>query len=342
MRRAEFDRDVPLRLAAGRAAPANRQLAYLFGSDHQRGIVWPGDGDVLNIGSTDLWRLRTGDAFIRLHIPGNFPRLRVRPMLDRVGTVLNLITDPDISPNVLGYAAQLLEGHSAPVINRPDDVLRSGRDRMAALLAGIDGLIVPRVARFRGHPNLARRAIERAEVRFPAILRKIGTHNGEIAGVVASPGALPGLLDPRANYFLTEFVDSRDANGLYHKIRIFFFGAEPVFRHRIVSAHWNVHGPDRERFMPCHPASIAVEREMVEGGLAAFPADARAALLAVRARVPLDYFGVDFALMPDGRMLLFEANATMNFFSMSNAPPFDYFAPLLAEAQAKFTAMVES
>lgn len=329
-------------LAAGRDGQVHGQLAYLFGSDHQRGIVWPADGAVRNIGSTDLWRLRADDSFLRLHIPGNFPRLRVRPALDRIGTVLNLITDPDLNPKVLGYAAALLQGHGGRVINRPEDVLRSSRHEMAALLDGIDGLLVPRVARFRGHPNLARRAIEQAGVRFPAILRPIGTHNGEIAGIAASADALATMISPKNEYFLTEFVESRDADGFYHKIRFFFFGPDAVFRHRIISDQWNVHGPDRERFMVHHPAAIALERDMVERGMAAFSAEVRAALQTVRARVPLDYFGIDFALMPDGQLLLFEVNATMNFFSMSREPPFDYFELLLAEARAKFTAMVGS
>lgn len=330
-----------MHLAAGRDGQKGRRLAYLFGSDHQRGIV-PGDGDVLNVGSTDLWRLRRRDDFLRVHIPGNFPRLKARPSLSSVGAILNLITDPDLNPKVLGYAARLLQGYRGRIINQPEDVLRSGRDATATLLAGIDGLIVPRIARFRGHPNLARLAIEQAGLSFPAILREIGTHNGKIVGIVASLDALLCLIKPKAEYFLTEYVEARDSDGFYHKIRYFFFGPNPLFRHRIVSDHWNVHGPDRERFMVDHPASIARERAMVEQGLAVLPAAAQATLLAIRARMPLDYFGIDFALMPDGRLLLFEANATMNFFSMSNAPPFNYFAPLLAEAQAKFAMMIDA
>ena len=32
----------------------------------------------------------------------------------------------------------------------------------------------------------------------------------------------------------------------------------------------------------------------------------------IRARTPLDIFGIDFDLMPDGRILFFETNAAMN------------------------------
>jgi hypothetical protein len=38
----------------------------------------------------------------------------------------------------------------------------------------------------------------------------------------------------------------------------------------------------------------------------------------------LDYAGVDFALAPDGRVLLFEANATMVVFPPPPDPIWDY------------------
>lgn len=37
------------------------------------------------------------------------------------------------------------------------------------------------------------------------------------------------------------------------------------------------------------------------------------ALREISARTPLDFFGIDFDLLPDGRVLFFETNAAMNF-----------------------------
>ena len=38
-------------------------------------------------------------------------------------------------------------------------------------------------------------------------------------------------------------------------------------------------------------------------------------LRAMRERIPLDVFGVDFDVAPDGAIVFYEANATMNLFS---------------------------
>ena len=325
------------------AHPARTRIAYLFGSDRQSGIVRRGGGDVWSDGNTDLWRLRTDpDDFVRLHIPANFGRAAAKPGLGTVALVLNLVTDPDVNPHVLQIAGRFLKRFPGKVINPPEAVLATSRDRVQRRLSGIEGLLAPRVARFRDRTGPAMAAIDRAGLSFPAILRIAGTHNGDIVGLVPERDALAPLLQPGHQYLLTEFVDVRaGGGGLYHKIRIFFFDEVPVVRHLLVSDHWNVHGPDRERVMIHHPEWIARERALIADGIDGLPPPARSALREIRARMPLDYFGVDFALLPDGRAVLFEANATMNFFPLSTEARFDYAAaPVAAAGRAAFDRML--
>ena len=61
-----------------------------------------------------------------------------------------------------------------------------------------------------------------------------------------------------------------------------------------------------------------------------------AALEAIGRAIPLDIFGVDFDVDESGRLILFEANASMNLFS--NAPP-DMDYP--ASADATLLARIE-
>lgn len=318
------------------------RIAYLFGADAQSGVVRSDGGDVANAGSTDLWRLRSDpEDFVRLHIPGNFDRVRARPSLASIATVLNLVTDPELNPKVLNAAGRFLRSFPGRVINRPDAVLATGRDKVARLLGGIDGLVVPPVTRFKGKLSLAQVAIERDGINFPAILRRPGTHNGDIVALVPRVEDLAAHLDPRSTYLLTSFIDGRGDDPLYHKIRVYWFGAVPLVRHLFASDGWNVHGPDRERVMGQNPHWMDAERALLEQGLAGLPAPARAAIVEIRARMPLDYFGIDFGLLPDGRALLFEANATMNFYPLSTDPRFAYAAgPVEAAARTLFDRML--
>lgn len=92
--------------------PASRdRIAYLFGSDRQPGLVTRGRGQVLSHGSTNIWRLRSRPRdFVRLHVPPNFGRSAIRHDLDKVGLILNLVTDADLNPKVTDIAHRFLRG----------------------------------------------------------------------------------------------------------------------------------------------------------------------------------------------------------------------------------------
>jgi glutathione synthase/RimK-type ligase-like ATP-grasp enzyme len=63
--------------------------------------------------------------------------------------------------------------------------------------------------------------------------------------------------------------------------------------------------------MEAHPWKLAQELAYLADPRAAFGERAFAVLAAIARRMDLDYCGIDFSLLPDGRVLLFEANATM-------------------------------
>ncbi len=328
--------------AVNATAEPGKKLGVLFGSDNQHGKLRPGEDRRNAGGTTDIRLLQSGDGddFVRLNIPVNFQRLKARPSLAGIGVVLNLITDADINPVVLGYAERFLKGFQGRVLNRPEHVLQTQRDKIAARMTGIDGLVVPPVARFKGRPNLAVAAITQAEVGFPAILRMAGRHDGQICGVCADMDGVLRQVDPKQTYYLTQFFDIRQPTGLFRKFRVFYFGDRAVIRHRLVSDHWNVHGPDRERVMPHLSDEIAEEKRVVEGGLSALPGEVQRILRDIRARMPLDFFGVDFDILADGRVILFEANATMMFFPISTDPRFAFGHKAREQAAAAYDAMI--
>ncbi|MGQ0558872.1 MAG: hypothetical protein ACT4OE_04700, partial [Sphingosinicella sp.] len=190
--------------------------------------------------------------------------------------LLNLVTDPDLSPRTLGVISRIVEDFRGRVINRPERVLASGRDRAAQRLAGVDGLVVPLVLRLDGsRPETARAAIAAASPRFPMILRETGTHTGRIVGVVGDAGELLAGLAPGKVYYATEFVDFRSPDGRYRKYRFFFIGGDMIFRHMVAGESWDVHMRDRLGFMIEQPGLLAEEKALFDGGMAAFPAPAR-------------------------------------------------------------------
>jgi hypothetical protein len=233
--------------------------------------------------------------------------------LPRFDLVFNAIGDPDICAPALERAAAFLAGRPEPVLNPPDRVLRTQRDRMPGLLAGVDGLVVPPVMRVDrdglAAADLPER-LARAGIGFPVLARPLGSHGGKGVSLVETPGALAAL-DPgdAETLYLTAFHDYRSADGGYRKYRMIFVDRRPYPYHLAISGHWLVHYFSAD--MAAAPWKLAEERRFLEAPETVLGPAALAAVGAIGRRLDLDYGGIDFGLLPDGRVLFFEANALM-------------------------------
>lgn len=326
----------------GRQGTGNADLLLIVGADREGQVVAQGGGKVRLGGSTDLHLMipRSLPSH-RLHVTPQMLRQRRRPELIQYRCLLNMITEPEHNEKVLETLRKLLRETRGKVINRPEAVLRSTRDQVAKRLAGVEGLHVPKAMRLPANkPHLLRQAIEQRGLQYPIILRRAGMHTGQTMALAASSGQLPDQIDGDGDLIATEFVDFRSEDGLYRKYRAFFIGGRIIFRHMLVSDDWNVHARDRKRFMADRQPLLDEEAQMFEKDEGAFPPAVAKVLEAVRDRMELDYFGMDFAILPDGRVVLFEANATMNFFPFLDDPKFAYVQRCLEPARAAFHEML--
>lgn len=255
--------------------------------------------------------------------------------------VLNLVSEADRSPNTLEALHLLLRGYRGRVINRPEAVLRTSREEVAKVLSGIPGLLVPRVLRFRGgYPDAAFEAVTGAGLMFPLIVRQPATHRGRTMVLVEDEDQFRSAVATELEYIAIEFVDYRSADGLYRKYRVWSFGGRQVFRHLATTDHWIVHTTPGNDYMIDRPDLIEEEVRLMERPEGAFPDPVHAIIAEIGERLRLDCFGVDFGFHPDGRMVLFEANAAMTFFPMVTDPRFEFRARLLPPAQEAFKAML--
>jgi hypothetical protein len=322
-------------------SPTNAKLLLIAGSDKDDRLILTREAMKAS-GNSDVHRLLSKqDRYDRLHVTRHFFRQPRRPNLLPYRTVLNMVTDPDQNPRVLENMRKLLRGIPGRVLNPPEAVLRTTRDQIAQLLSGVDGLLVPKVVRLRTtNAKAVASAIDRAGLQFPLIARLAGTHTGRFVGRFDTLEELQGALSDGGDHIATEFIDFKSEDGLYRKYRVFFFGHRGVFRHMLVSDEWNVHAKDRTRFMAGRPELLNEERLLYTRPEGPFSPAVLETLKAVRERMPLDFFGIDFGLLPDGRVVLFEANATMNFFPILLDPKFAYVQACLRPAQLAFREML--
>lgn len=317
------------------AGVGEASLLVIVGSDQDGKVVRVAPNKVRIGCSTDIHHLLAKQwPHHRLHVTRNYFRQQRRPELSQYKCLMNLITEPEQNERVLENVRKIVRDHPGKIINRPEAVLQSTRDQVARRLAGIPGLIAPRVVRLKSaKPALAAEAIERAGLEFPVILRRAGSHTGRIVGLFDNLRELRDALAEDAEHIATEFIDFQSADGIYRKYRVFFFGRQRIFRHMLVSDNWNIHAKDRKRFQLERPALIAEEAPMFDAPEGVLPDGVAEVLTAVRERMPLDFFGMDFGITRDGRVVLFEANATMNFFPLSPDPKFDHVRQCIAPAR---------
>lgn len=227
--------------------------------------------------------------------------------------VFNAIGEPDIAVPVTARLEAFAQRCGRPFLNRPAAVAATQRHRLPALLGGIDDATTAPCLRLDEVPASARDLALRlaaASFRFPLLMRPLSTHGGDGLVLHASMETLwPALQAHAAPCYLTMFEDFRSADGYYRKYRVVFVDGRPYPYHLAISQHWMVHYFSAE--MTGEAWKLAEEQRFLEDMGAALGERALRAIEAIGRRLALDYGGIDFTLLPDGRVLVFEANATM-------------------------------
>ena len=221
--------------------------------------------------------------------------------------VFNLIGDADDGDEALARAASYEAICQVPFLNPPGRVQRTKRDRMPVLLAGIDGLVVPRVIRREVDSDGA--LFDRAGLHLPVLLRKAGRHGGDSVELIHTEEELDASSPHSGSCYLTEYYDYRSADGFFRKYRVIFVDRQPFPYHLAISPDWLVHYFSAD--MIAHAWKQAEELAFLGDMRAVLGDRAIGALHEIARRIDLDYAGIDFSLLPDGSLLFFEANATM-------------------------------
>ena len=243
--------------------------------------------------------------------------------LERPSILFNEISDGDTHKAALRRAAQIRDIFpNLHCINEPTYVQESTRDRVAERLLGIDGLNVPKTLRFQPRSPDDVRAKWQEAFGPQVLLRRAGQHGGVDTVLLSKPSELSKLhalpLDG-SDYYMTEFVDYRSVDGFYRKYRFAVIDGEPFVRHLIISEDWKIHAASRAyQQHEAHGREEAAALDGFERGMKLEIADR---IREIGARMHLEFFGIDCAVTPQGELLLFEANATMNLLVNPPAAP---------------------
>ena len=254
-----------------------------------------------------------------------------------------VISDGDDSAPSLDQLMTVAGDWPRPLLNHPDRIKLTDRDRLYGLLQNIAGLDIPVTRRISRHDleGVATRTVAVPEgVSFPMVARPVGSHAGKGLARLDAAEAVATYLESHtdADFFVMRYVDFSGADGQFRKYRIVFVDGRPFACHMAISDQWKIW------YLNAGMAEDAGKR----GEEAQFMADFdtgfgerhRAALLELAERIGLDYFSIDCAETRDGDLLVFEAGVAMVVHDMDSVELYPYKPPQMAKVFAAFAAML--
>ena len=269
--------------------------------------------------------------------------------LPRYDVLFNAISDVDASPNaLLGLEAFIANHGVTRVINEPGALRRSTRDNIAKLANASPHLRSGRTNRYLGSALLDVDKLVKqikSELTLPLLVRSVGTHTGSTLSKCDNDAALRESLEGLSSMrdlYVTEFIDVANEQGVFHKIRGFYIDGDLYPVHLLRAEHWEVgRRGDRLKIMSEHTWMQEDEANCLNDIAAYLGATNHNALLALLGDIGLDFCGVDFALGPDGELVIFEANPAMrhHYDHVKTAP---YIKPAHDRASEAFNQMIGS
>jgi hypothetical protein len=228
--------------------------------------------------------------------------------------IFNVIGEADLCAGALDAAATIARQSDAPMINAPSAVAATSRAANARRLRSLAGVVAPRMVTLARDVLAAPAAPARLAhlgFGFPLLVRSPGYHTGDHFVKVDTAGGLADAIAalPGDELLVIEYIDVRDAAGDSRKYRAMIVDGKLYPLHLAISRDWKVHyfSADMQDSAEHRAADAAFLHDM-EAILGRAALDA---LERVRAALALDFGGIDFTVDAAGKVIVFEANASM-------------------------------
>lgn len=260
--------------------------------------------------------------------------------------MLVAVAESDANQPLLERLTEYTSNWPRPVINRPEYLRATSRDGLSAALRGLAGVEMP-VAVRAGLSTLNAIAAGTQSIEsllpdggFPIIVRPLGSHAGTNLQKIDTPAGLGQYLQEveGPQFYVSRFVDYRGADGIFRKYRIVLIDGKPHICHYAISQNWMIH------YLNAGMTESAEKRAEEAAEMAAFDQGFalrhQTALQAINQRMGLPYLGIDCAEMPNGDLLIFEADNAMIVHAMDPEDMFPYKAPAMRKVFKAFRELL--
>jgi hypothetical protein len=257
------------------------------------------------------------------------------------------VSESDQSRPTLREIERLIPTWPCPVLNQPGGVSNMSREKMYSLLQTVEELMMPVTVR------VTRTTLERigcglastgqflGEAKFPLIVRPIDSHAGRALAKLDAPSSIAAYLAIHGNaeFFISPFIDYRSSDGLFRKYRIMWLDGRPYPGHMAIADDWKLW------YYNAGMATSVAKRDEEANFMATFDTGFAcrhaAALAAIAKQFGLEYFGIDCAELPDGRLLVFEGGNDLVVHDMDSPDLYPYKSFHMQRLFAAFRDMLK-
>lgn len=265
--------------------------------------------------------------------------------LPPIDLIINSVTCPDLCGSSLHHIRRILDLFpGVPVINAPDAVLQTTRNINAARIGALDGIRFPKTYRISTMGSVVETVaeIEALDADYPLIVRRSGTQTGRSVARIDNRSDLTVYIEQLENasdVYVIQYIDCRGSDGFFHKTRCFFIDGDFYPVAHLTSDKWMIHSGDRFRVMRHSRAAQRAEKQYLHRPKDVLGSRVLDRLYRIADVIQLDFFGIDFTVLPNGELLVFEANAAMRH-NFDHATRFPYTRPFLESITHAFQTMM--
>ena len=332
------------------AQDAALQIAKCFRRRHGRGdglkvLAFMAPGDFMANTPIDFLLEGSDMELISVYVDAATQTL---PDLPGHDVAFVAVGESEANEPVLRNLQRLLAGWKGAILNNaPQNIQALTRDGVAAAFANEPAVLAPVTVRVERNALslLAQGKITVSLLLpgqdFPVIVRPVGTHAGQGMEKIDGEAALLSYLAGHDDglFYVCPFINYRSPDGLYRKQRIAFIDGKAFASHFAASGHWMVHYLSAG--MVGNAARCAEEAQWMSH-FDDFAGRHGEAFAALHRLAGLDYFVIDCAEMPDGRLLLFEVDVAMIVHDMDPADLFPYKKPAMKRLFEAFQGALEA
>ncbi len=259
--------------------------------------------------------------------------------------LLNTLSVPERMEDELEVLVKLLERYPGiPVINHPARIMLTTREENYRRLSTLDGVVFPKTIRFSHTGNALYGPLDRmraAELQFPMILRPTTTHTGLGVALISDVNEFGNYLASHGpgRYYAIAYHNLKDERGLFNKLRAFSIDGNWYPVTNAYHRDWMVHSFDRYHKMKTDSDLQQEEKSFLRDMVSYIGSNNMKRLERIEKIIGLDFFGIDFTVLPDGRLFVFECNAAMRH-HFDHAESFPYTAPASHAVTDAFGEMI--